>query len=120
MCLFDGPSWDRTSDLPGEADNGTHLDALPAFSSRTVRAPFNAHGSPEAIFQTSCTPSPCIGHYSDHLSTMGTPSPCVFRRLDDPQVPLHTTSVRRFPVRPFAFSSIAMEEVFRKSHNRAS
>src|SRR5260370_26467822 len=58
--------------------------------------------------QTSCVPSPCIGHYLDHLSTMDTPSPCVSRRLGDPQVPLHITSVRRFPVRPFAFSSIAM------------
>src|SRR5258708_2113304 len=71
-------------------------------------------------FQNSCVPSPCIGHYLDHLSTMDTPSPCVSRRLGDPQVPLHITSVRRFPVRPFAFSSIAMEEIFRKSHNRAS
>src|SRR5947207_10001869 len=31
---------------------------------------------------------------------MDTPSPCVSRRLGDPQVPLHTTSVLRFPVRP--------------------
>ena len=52
--------------------------------------------------RTSCAPSPCIGHYPDYLSTMGTPSPCVPRRLDDPQVPLHTTSARRFPVHPSA------------------
>jgi hypothetical protein len=53
------------------------------------------------------------------LSTMGTPSPCAFRRVGDPQVPLHITSVRRFPVRPTCFRHIAVEEVFSKPHNRA-
>ncbi len=51
----------------------------------------------------TCAPSPCIRHYPDRLSTMSTPSPCVvFRRLGDPQVPLHITSVLRFPVRPIS------------------
>src|SRR5947208_1415188 len=87
---------------------------------RTVHAPFSAHGSPGMRFTFPglpyhpaqsryslsafpCIPSPCIGHYPDHLSTMDTPSPCISRRLGDPQVPLHTTSVRRFPVRPTCF-----------------
>src|SRR5205085_2046846 len=52
------------------------------------------------LFAFPCVPSPCIGHYPDHLSTMDTPSPCASRRLGDPQVPLHPTSVLRFPVRP--------------------
>ena len=50
----------------------------------------------------ACAPSPCTGHYPGRLSTMGTPSPCVLRRVGDPQVPLHITSVRRFPVRPLS------------------
>src|SRR5260221_1563804 len=68
--------------------------------SRTVLAPFSAHGSPvssrvhrgcpasraphSSPVCTPCSPSPCTGHYSGHLSTMGTPSPCVSRRVGDP------------------------------------
>jgi hypothetical protein len=48
-----------------------------------------------------CTPSPCTGHYPNHLSTMGTPSPCVRRRLGDPQVLLKLWSECRFLVRCF-------------------
>ena len=84
---------------------------FPTAPSRTVRAAFTAYGSPTATSSQGklpipfpgfavCTPSPCIRHYPDHLSTMGTPSPCASRRLGDPQVPLHITSVLRFPVRP--------------------
>ncbi len=67
---------------------------------RTVLAPFSAHGSPvssrvqrccpasraqhSSPVCTPCSPSPCTGRYSDHLSTMGTPSPCVSRRVGDP------------------------------------
>lgn len=101
---MNGPSWIRTSDQPGRVDNCCVSNYL----SRTVLAPFNAHGSPEmrigriCVLSTvfSCVPSPCTGHYSGRLGTMNTPSPCTFRRLGDPQVPLHITSVRRFPVRP--------------------
>jgi hypothetical protein len=65
-----------------------------------VLAPFSAHGSPvssrvqrgcpasrephSSPFCTPCSPSPCTGRYSGHLSTMGTPSPCVSRRVGDP------------------------------------
>src|SRR6266446_8310878 len=50
----------------------------------------------------TCAPSPCIRHYPDRLSTMGTPSPYIFQCLGDPQVHLHITSVLRFPVRPIS------------------
>ncbi|SRR6266571_6031656 len=33
----------------------------------------------------TCSPSPCIGHYPDHLSTTGTPSPWVSQPLGDPE-----------------------------------
>ncbi len=50
----------------------------------------------------SCTPSPCLRHYPEHLSTMGTPSPCVSRHVGDPQVTLYLRSVCRFPLRLFS------------------
>src|SRR5690348_6847184 len=46
----------------------------------------------------SCTPSPCLRHYSEHLSIMGTPSPCVLQRLGDPQVTHSLWSAGRFPL----------------------
>src|SRR5260370_13419547 len=79
-------------------------------SLRTGLAPFSASGSPEA--DASCTPSPCLRHYSEHSSTMGTPSPCVSRRLGDPQVTLYLWSVCRFPLRPFPLSGAGPDEGF--------
>jgi hypothetical protein len=83
----------RTHDPAREVDSQrvTYKGTFPTSPSRTVRAPFDAHGSPEigphrgysALSGVpsrlwgyfSCTPSPCIGHYPDLLSTMGAPSP---------------------------------------------
>ena len=85
--------------------------------SRTVLAPFSAHGSPvssraqrgcpasrehlSSPVCTPCSPSPCTGRYSDHLSTMRTPSPCVSRRVGDPVF----TLVRRNSVLQVSLSS---------------
>jgi len=82
-----------------------------------VLAPFSAHGSPvssrvhrgcpasrephSSPFCTPCSPSPCTGHYSGHLSTMGTPSPCVSRRVGDPVF----ACVRRYSVLQVSISS---------------
>src|SRR6266487_5348756 len=57
-----------------------------------------------------CAPSPCTGHYPNHLSTMDTPSPCVHRRLGDPQVPLKLRSECRFLVRCFTRSLRIFQE----------
>jgi hypothetical protein len=43
------------------------------------------------------TPSPCIRHYPDRLSTMGPLSPSSARFLGDPVVPLMPWPVRRYP-----------------------
>jgi hypothetical protein len=68
------------------------LVTFPTTPFRTGQAPFGASGSPTLAFvpiglarhpahpfrtlnACVCTPSPCIGHYPDHLSTMGTLSP---------------------------------------------
>src|SRR6266571_5848351 len=50
----------------------------------------------------TCSPSPCIGHYPDHLSTTGTPSPWVSQPLGDPEF----SPVRRI-VRLGARSSVS-------------
>ncbi len=82
---------------------------LPTSPSRTVRATFIAHGSPEFRSYTweasaqsrlknysSCTPSPCTGHYPDHLSTMSAPSPCI------------SIVPRRVELRSIAYKAIAL------------
>jgi Universal stress protein family len=83
---------------------------FPTASSRTRRATFMATGSPGRwlhLVSGCCgihrtlwvlstfpwTPSPCIGHYPDHLSTMSPLSPCTSRRVGDPEV-------SPFPVSP--------------------
>jgi hypothetical protein len=93
--------------------------------SRTVRATFIAHGSPTPTFHLAgdtsfnahvrfsdfvvCTPSPCIGHYPDHLSTMGAPSPCI------------SIAPRRVELRSIAYKAIALNrcatgpKMFRRS-----
>jgi len=46
-----------------------------------------------------CTPSPCIGHYPDHLSTMGAPTPWGSRPVGVPLVTCLTVPLRRSPFR---------------------
>ncbi len=85
---------------------------FPTSPSRTVRATFIAHGSPTPTFHLAsdasfnahvrfpdfvvCIPSPCIGHYPDHLSTMGAPSPCIL------------IAPRRVELRSIAYKAIAL------------
>ncbi len=125
-----GPSWGRTSDQPGRVNSQRITSRLFSTTSpRTVHAPFNAHGSPVTTFAresfrtsssdfVTCAPSPCIGYYSDRLSTMGTPSPCVNGRLGDPQVPLKLWSECRFLVRRFTRSwRVSTGEALNGPHN---
>jgi hypothetical protein len=113
LRIINGPSWIRTSDQSGRVDKrsiSNHPSPNRACTFQCTRLSsnyFRKRKTPEGSSITSfvtCAPSPCTGHYPGHLSTMGTPSPCVSQRLGDPQVPLHITSVRRFPDRPFTFN----------------
>ena len=62
-----------------------HIDEpTAAFPNRT--GAFQRIRLSRSHFQTSCTPSPCLKHYLEHLSTMDTPSPSILRCLGDPQV----------------------------------
>jgi hypothetical protein len=84
------------------------LKLFPSVSSNTATA----------FYAFSCTPSPCIGHCPDHLSTMGAPSPYISRYVGDPQVPTSSCSVRRSPVRWLPPSlGAATEGIFTRSLN---
>jgi hypothetical protein len=93
---------------------------FPTTSSRTVQAPFSAHGSPgmrlhryradplavRGLHRTlwvlsafPCTPSPCLRHYPERLSTTGALLPCGSRRVGNPIVSRFRRSVFRSPVR---------------------
>src|SRR5579859_5723368 len=88
--FFNDRGGDRTHGNPSEVDSQGVLSTayvvitFPTPSSRTVHAPFNAHGSPDiqpyitdwfSLVDIPCVPSPCIRHYPDHLSTTNAPSP---------------------------------------------
>jgi hypothetical protein len=109
---MNGPSWGRTSDQSGRVDNqcvSNYPSPNRACIFQCTRLSSNYFRKGKAFELSSfdfvtCVPSPCTGHYPDHLSTMDTPSPCVCRRLGDPQVPLKLWSECRFLVRCFTRS----------------
>ena len=141
-----GPSWGRTSDQSGEIDSqrDTTLMVDRSVNHQVVRFqlpfpepcmhlsmhtalqrcvllklfPSVSSDTATAFYAFSCTPSPCIGHCPDHLSTMGAPSPYISRYVGDPQVPTSSCSVRRSPVRWFPPSlGAATEGIFTRSLN---
>ena len=86
--------------VPAEPD--MHLSAHPALQKLAPsRAASSRCVTAHSLCLASCTPSPCLRRYPEHLSTMGTPSPCVSRHVGDPQVTRYLRSVCRFPLRLF-------------------